>query len=125
MKYVTKSKHIIPLVFLFTVCLAEVEPDSSINRIPESSRVLLVHIALQTMDVVTTTVIIQNGGVEMNPIMKPIAGNLALLITVKAAAVYMIYRNLNEPGMKRTLKYVNYIYAAVVANNLYWIIKGR
>jgi hypothetical protein len=79
--------------------------------------------ALQGFDIYTTSAALKSGGVEANPIMKPVAGKNMASIVVKAAAtagsIYFTERawKQNRKGAVILMTVINVATAAVVAHN--------
>lgn len=79
--------------------------------------------ALQGFDIYTTSSSLKHGGVEANPLMKPMAGRNLASIAVKAAAtagsIYFTERawKQNRKGAVILLTAINVATAAVVAHN--------
>ena len=73
---------------------------------------------LQILDYATTQIIMQQGGVELNPVMSPFAGCPITFATVKVIVFYGCSRL-----EKRERRWANWFYFAVVVNNIYQIIK--
>lgn len=80
--------------------------------------------ALQALDVYSTRRAMNAGGTEINPVMKPTAGNQAATIALKAVStvgsVYFAERawKKNRKGAVVLMAVVNGVTAAVVARNL-------
>lgn len=78
---------------------------------------------LQVLDVVSTRRVLEQGGHEVNPLVKPFAGNTAALVTMKAAgtaATIVLTNRLarkNRIGAIVTAAALNSLYVAVVSNN--------
>jgi hypothetical protein len=87
------------------------------------------YVALNTIDLATTFYVLDNGGREMNPILKPFAHNKPLLTAVKATGTFSTLFLLRK--MKKTdpelakgiLIGMNIMYGAVVTNNVSISIK--
>ncbi len=79
--------------------------------------------ALQMMDAHSTTKALNNGGVEVNPVMRTIAGNRTALyatkIAVTAATIYIgeTFWRKNRFGTIMTMVALNSVYAMVVQHN--------
>jgi hypothetical protein len=79
--------------------------------------------ALQGFDIYTTSSALASGGVEANPLMKPVAGRNAASVVVKAAAtagsIYFTERawKHNRKGAVILMTAINVATAAVVAHN--------
>jgi len=79
--------------------------------------------ALQGFDIYTTSSSVANGGVEANPLMKPVAGRNVACVVVKAAAtagsIYFTERawKQNRKGAVILMTAINVATAAVVAHN--------
>ena len=74
---------------------------------------------LQGLDFITTSYALNNGAVELNPIMEPITSQLPLMIAAKLFAYYAA-TTMNE----KQLKWYNRYYAALVISNLNVIRSG-
>jgi hypothetical protein len=95
------------------------------ERPPVLVPLYLSFIGLQVMDGITTVrAITDHGGRELNPVMRPFAGNQAAILAVKATSaagtVYAVERlwKRNRVAAVLTMVGINAGYAAVVANNL-------
>jgi hypothetical protein len=79
--------------------------------------------ALQGIDIYTTSAALKSGGVEANPLMRPVAGRNMASIVVKAAAtagsIYFTERawKQNRKGAVILMTVINVATAAVVAHN--------
>ena len=79
--------------------------------------------ALQGLDIYTTSSSLASGGIEANPLMKPVAGRNVASVVVKAAAtagsIYFTERTWkqNRKGAVILMTAINVATAAVVAHN--------
>lgn len=76
-------------------------------------------LGLTVADVITTSYVISTGGMEANPIARPMVENPGLYLGVRLV-VTAIYLNSN-PTKKQT-RFLNSVLGLFVANNLYQII---
>lgn len=79
-------------------------------------------------DLGTTKMLLDRGGVEMNPIVAPIADNMLAFGAVKAIPLIMLGKQLKNMDKKKTtkvLKALNLFMGGLVANNLYQLSKTR
>jgi hypothetical protein len=80
--------------------------------------------ALQGLDAYSTSRAVAAGAVELNPSMRPVAGNLGAMVAVKGAATATAIlfiekiRKRNRKGALILMATLNGVTAAVVANNL-------
>ncbi len=79
-------------------------------------------VALTVADVITTSYIIGTGGVEANPIARPLVEPPGLYLGLRLA-VTAIY--LNSEPKKRQTRFLNSVLGLFVVNNLYQIIKNN
>ena len=77
---------IITLLLVASITSGQARPDIDLKL--KIDRQVQLHGLLQIMDVATTTYLVNNGGIELNPIIKPIAENVFLLSATK----YLVYR---------------------------------
>lgn len=81
-------------------------------------------ISLNAADVITTSYILNNGGVELNPFMKPFADKSLQIIAIKSIAItgsLLINRQLYKDNPKLALVnliVLNMFYGYVINNNI-------
>lgn len=79
---------------------------------------LLIFIALQCLDLLTTLLVFKQGGMELNPVVRslmPLMGRALAVFTCKAALVAVICVFSRR---KRVLVFADFFYAGVVTWNL-------
>ena len=92
----------------------------------------LVIVILSVFDIVTTWIILEHGGKELNPLMAPlgIGGILVIRIIFIVCAIYIIDNYFKPHSNKPLLKYspfvaycgISTIWLAAVLNNLFYIV---
>ncbi len=89
-------------------------------------RALLALVALNVLDLITTTAALHNGAHEANPLMKPVAGSVLLLLLVKVLIVgYFVWIVRSQKRAKTGLLVATWVcgvYSFVVLNNIAVII---
>ena len=91
---------------------------------------LLIQALLQAADFGTTTMLMDRGGMEMNPIMQPIVDQPLLFGAAKAIPLLMLNKQLKNDKLDKkkaakVMKAMNLFMAAIVGNNLYQLSKTR
>ena len=83
---------------------------------------ILALVALNLADIVTTTLALHNGAHEGNPLMKPVAGSILLLVLVKCLVIGGLVAALKaQPSPRRALLRAQFavgVYSMVVLSNL-------
>lgn len=88
-------------------------------------------VALQAMDADSTIRSVRAGRVEANPLLRPAAGNAAMMLTVKAAStagtIYAVEKlwKRNRTAAVIVMVAVNVGYAAIVSSNYARLREGR
>ena len=77
-------------------------------------------LGITVMDVITTNHILDIGGVELNPIVRPLTERQFLFLAIKLGATYFF---LNRKPTKKQIRTANLVLGSVVVNNLYQIRK--
>jgi hypothetical protein len=91
---------------------------------------LILVIALQIVDVVTTVIILRRGGRELNPVLNWLMGKVGVLnalLAVKAVliAVLLIAYSAGFPGLVYGAVFLVVLYIGIAVNNLRVIIAER
>ncbi len=85
----------------------------------QTDRQIILSAVLQGSDYITTVYAIQDGYVEMNPMMQPIVHKPAIFAIVK----FIVFYGSSKLSQKQ-LKWLNRYYILIVVNNLYQIKTG-
>jgi hypothetical protein len=79
---------------------------------------MIIFIALQCMDLVTTLAVFSHGGVELNPVVRSLMPWTGRALAVLASKLILISLVLLLNRRNRILRFANILYTGVVAWNL-------
>ena len=111
------------LMLVFLVCLMPLSGQDSLYV--KLHNQFVTHAVLETLDLATTLVLLNNGGVEGNPRIQPHVNNLKMLVGIKVVVVGVVYLSTQlwkHPDDKKYASWgmalSNLMYTGIVANNI-------